>query len=54
MEKLICNPQKNNETHMVICELGNPMKTGTKVWGISAACQPVSICLLLPLPEAGC
>ncbi|KYO46604.1 integrin alpha-V isoform A [Alligator mississippiensis] len=31
MEKLICNPQKNNETHMVICELGNPMKTGTKV-----------------------
>ncbi|XP_025063061.1 integrin alpha-IIb isoform X2 [Alligator sinensis] len=31
MEKLICNPKKNNDTHMVICELGNPMKTGTKV-----------------------
>ncbi|XP_019410115.1 PREDICTED: integrin alpha-IIb isoform X1 [Crocodylus porosus] len=31
MEKLICNPKKKNETHVVICELGNPMKTGTKV-----------------------
>uniref|UniRef100_A0A7M4DW87 Integrin subunit alpha 2b n=1 Tax=Crocodylus porosus TaxID=8502 RepID=A0A7M4DW87_CROPO len=54
MEKLICNPKKKNETHVVICELGNPMKTGTKVWGISAACQtvPISFSCCLCLRQA--
>uniref|UniRef100_A0A674JS70 Integrin subunit alpha 2b n=1 Tax=Terrapene triunguis TaxID=2587831 RepID=A0A674JS70_9SAUR len=31
LEKLICNLKKENETGVVICELGNPMKSGTKV-----------------------
>ncbi|XP_073181619.1 integrin alpha-IIb isoform X5 [Lepidochelys kempii] len=31
LEKLICNPKKENETRVVICELGNPMKSGTKI-----------------------
>uniref|UniRef100_A0A8C3FNH0 Integrin alpha-2 domain-containing protein n=1 Tax=Chrysemys picta bellii TaxID=8478 RepID=A0A8C3FNH0_CHRPI len=31
LEKLICNLKKENETRVVICELGNPMKSGTKV-----------------------
>ncbi|XP_075767354.1 integrin alpha-IIb isoform X2 [Pelodiscus sinensis] len=30
-EKLVCNPKKENETRVVICELGNPMKSGAKV-----------------------
>ncbi|XP_044152382.1 integrin alpha-IIb [Bufo gargarizans] len=35
-EKLICAPKKANETELVICELGNPMKYGAE---ISAALQ---------------
>ncbi|XP_050790862.1 integrin alpha-IIb isoform X2 [Gopherus flavomarginatus] len=31
LEKLICNLKKENETRVVICELGNPMKSGTKI-----------------------
>ncbi|XP_067412372.1 integrin alpha-IIb [Emydura macquarii macquarii] len=31
LEKLICNPKKENETHVVICEVGNPMKSGAKI-----------------------
>ncbi|XP_074915922.1 LOW QUALITY PROTEIN: integrin alpha-IIb [Chelonoidis abingdonii] len=31
LEKLICNLKKENETRVVICELGNPMKNGTKI-----------------------
>ncbi|KAM7137473.1 LOW QUALITY PROTEIN: integrin alpha-IIb [Macrochelys suwanniensis] len=31
LEKLICNPKKENETRVVICELGNPMKSGAKI-----------------------
>ncbi|NXX53993.1 ITA2B protein, partial [Scopus umbretta] len=27
-EKLSCNPRKENGTHVVLCELGNPMKAG--------------------------
>ncbi|KAM9112383.1 integrin alpha-IIb [Pangshura tecta] len=31
LEKLICNLKKENETRVVICELGNPMKSGTTI-----------------------
>ncbi|XP_074834903.1 integrin alpha-IIb [Carettochelys insculpta] len=31
LEKVSCKPKKDNETHVVICELGNPMKSGAKV-----------------------
>ncbi|XP_063819247.1 integrin alpha-IIb [Pseudophryne corroboree] len=31
-EKILCTPKKANETELVVCELGNPMKTGTKVY----------------------
>ncbi|NWI24149.1 ITA2B protein, partial [Sula dactylatra] len=27
-EKLSCNPKKENGSHVVLCELGNPMKAG--------------------------
>ncbi|NXU24880.1 ITA2B protein, partial [Thalassarche chlororhynchos] len=27
-EKLSCNPRKENGSHVVLCELGNPMKAG--------------------------
>ncbi|XP_067167901.1 integrin alpha-IIb [Apteryx mantelli] len=30
-EKLGCNPWKENGSHVVVCELGNPMKAGTRV-----------------------
>nr|XP_030112176.3 integrin alpha-IIb [Taeniopygia guttata] len=30
-EKLSCNPKKENGTHVVLCELGNPMKAGTRI-----------------------
>uniref|UniRef100_A0A8B9Q0G7 Integrin subunit alpha 2b n=1 Tax=Apteryx owenii TaxID=8824 RepID=A0A8B9Q0G7_APTOW len=30
-EKLGCNPRKENGSHVVVCELGNPMKAGTRV-----------------------
>ncbi|XP_030321602.1 integrin alpha-IIb [Calypte anna] len=30
-EKLSCNPRKENGTHVVVCELGNPMKGGTRI-----------------------
>ncbi|XP_072212980.1 integrin alpha-IIb [Excalfactoria chinensis] len=30
-EKLSCNPRKENGTHVVVCEMGNPMKAGTRV-----------------------
>ncbi|NWV34871.1 ITA2B protein, partial [Grantiella picta] len=30
-EKLRCNPKKENGTHLVLCELGNPMKAGARI-----------------------
>lgn len=30
-EKLSCNPKKENGTHVVLCELGNPMKAGAQI-----------------------
>ncbi|XP_075701447.1 integrin alpha-IIb [Rhinoderma darwinii] len=30
-EKIICAPRKLNETELVICELGNPMKQGAEI-----------------------
>ncbi|XP_064380529.1 integrin alpha-IIb [Dromaius novaehollandiae] len=30
-EKLSCNPRKENGSHVVLCELGNPMKAGTRI-----------------------
>ncbi|NXJ85535.1 ITA2B protein, partial [Trogon melanurus] len=30
-EKLSCNPRKENGSHVVTCELGNPMKAGTQI-----------------------
>uniref|UniRef100_A0A8C8BEF1 Integrin subunit alpha 2b n=1 Tax=Otus sunia TaxID=257818 RepID=A0A8C8BEF1_9STRI len=35
-EKLSCNPRKENGSHVVLCELGNPMKAGARVraWGV--------------------
>ncbi|XP_031456856.1 integrin alpha-IIb isoform X3 [Phasianus colchicus] len=30
-EKLSCNPRKENGTHMVVCEIGNPMKASTQI-----------------------
>ncbi|KAM6042422.1 integrin alpha-IIb isoform 2-T2 [Chlamydotis macqueenii] len=30
-EKLSCNPRKENGSHVVLCELGNPMKAGARV-----------------------
>ncbi|XP_030112176.4 integrin alpha-IIb [Taeniopygia guttata] len=30
-EKLSCNPKKENGTHVVLCELGNPMKAGSRI-----------------------
>ncbi|XP_035757220.1 integrin alpha-IIb [Egretta garzetta] len=30
-EKLSCNPRKENGSHVVICELGNPMKAGAQI-----------------------
>uniref|UniRef100_A0A452ELH7 Integrin alpha-IIb n=1 Tax=Capra hircus TaxID=9925 RepID=A0A452ELH7_CAPHI len=30
-ERLICNQKKENETKVVLCELGNPMKSNTQV-----------------------
>lgn len=30
-EKIICAPKKANETELVICELGNPMKQGAEI-----------------------
>ncbi|NWY75995.1 ITA2B protein, partial [Erithacus rubecula] len=30
-EKLSCNPRKENGTHVVLCELGNPMKAGARI-----------------------
>lgn len=32
-EKLSCNPRKENGSHVVLCELGNPMKAGARVRG---------------------
>ncbi|NXO55528.1 ITA2B protein, partial [Aramus guarauna] len=29
-EKLSCNPRKENGSHVVLCELGNPMKAGAR------------------------
>lgn len=35
LERLICNQKKENETKVVLCELGNPMKKNAQVryWG---------------------
>ncbi|XP_042748216.1 integrin alpha-IIb [Lagopus leucura] len=30
-EKLSCNPRKENGTHVVVCDMGNPMKAGTQI-----------------------
>ncbi|KFV65098.1 Integrin alpha-IIb, partial [Dryobates pubescens] len=30
-EKLNCNPKRENGTHVVLCELGNPMKAGAQI-----------------------
>ncbi|KFM13324.1 Integrin alpha-IIb, partial [Aptenodytes forsteri] len=30
-EKLNCNPRKENGSHVVLCELGNPMKAGARI-----------------------
>ncbi|NXT21498.1 ITA2B protein, partial [Syrrhaptes paradoxus] len=30
-EKLSCAPRKENGTHVVLCELGNPMKAGAQI-----------------------
>jgi len=31
LNRLSCNYKKENQTNMVVCDLGNPMKGGTKV-----------------------
>lgn len=45
-EKLSCNPRKENGTHAVVCDMGNPMKAGTQVGGTVTSdvpsCPPVS------------
>lgn len=30
-ERLVCNQKKENETKVVLCELGNPMKRNVRV-----------------------
>uniref|UniRef100_A0A6I8SQQ5 Integrin subunit alpha 2b n=1 Tax=Xenopus tropicalis TaxID=8364 RepID=A0A6I8SQQ5_XENTR len=30
-EKILCSPKKGNESEIVVCELGNPMKNGAKI-----------------------
>ncbi|NXQ89745.1 ITA2B protein, partial [Nyctibius grandis] len=30
-EKLSCNPRKENGSHVVLCELGNPMRAGARI-----------------------
>ncbi|CAI9548995.1 unnamed protein product [Staurois parvus] len=30
-EKILCTPRKANDTELVVCELGNPMKNGAKI-----------------------
>lgn len=32
-ERLVCNQKKENETKVVLCELGNPMKRNARVSG---------------------
>uniref|UniRef100_A0A8D2NIG9 Uncharacterized protein n=1 Tax=Zosterops lateralis melanops TaxID=1220523 RepID=A0A8D2NIG9_ZOSLA len=39
-EKLSCNPKKENGTHVVLCELGNPMKAGAWVRGQGVPAVP--------------
>lgn len=43
-ERLICNQKKENETRVVLCELGNPMKKNTQVrlLGRGAGSPPVA------------
>uniref|UniRef100_A0A8C9MZ26 Integrin subunit alpha 2b n=1 Tax=Serinus canaria TaxID=9135 RepID=A0A8C9MZ26_SERCA len=54
-EKLSCNPRKENGTHVVLCELGNPMKAGARVRGERGpccACHPLGLVTHLPLFSA--
>lgn len=37
-ERLICNQKKENETKVVLCELGNPMKRNVLVRLLSPGC----------------
>lgn len=39
-ERLICNQKKENETNVVLCELGNPMKNNAQVRPPGAPTQP--------------
>ncbi|XP_068120258.1 integrin alpha-IIb-like [Hyperolius riggenbachi] len=32
-EKILCSPKKVNDTELVVCELGNPLKNGTHIHG---------------------
>uniref|UniRef100_A0A8U8BZX6 Uncharacterized protein n=1 Tax=Geospiza parvula TaxID=87175 RepID=A0A8U8BZX6_GEOPR len=54
-EKLSCNPKKENGTHVVLCELGNPMKAGARVRGQRGpccACHPLGLVTHLALSSA--
>lgn len=44
-EKLSCNPRKENGTHAVVCDMGNPMKAGTQVGGTVPSCPLLSPCV---------
>ncbi|NXT63741.1 ITA2B protein, partial [Chaetops frenatus] len=50
-EKLSCNPKKENGTHVVLCELGNPMKAGSwvRAGGSCCASHPSGLVTHLPL-----
>lgn len=37
-ERLICNQKKENETKVVLCELGNPMKSNAQVRPLRPGC----------------
>uniref|UniRef100_A0A8U8C5K6 Integrin alpha-2 domain-containing protein n=1 Tax=Geospiza parvula TaxID=87175 RepID=A0A8U8C5K6_GEOPR len=51
-EKLSCNPKKENGTHVVLCELGNPMKAGARVRGQRARPQTQCPCLIPLCPHS--
>lgn len=42
-ERLICYQKKENETKVVLCELGNPMKRNVRVRLPSPGCSVSSI-----------
>ncbi|NXN24173.1 ITA2B protein, partial [Nycticryphes semicollaris] len=53
-EKLSCKLKKENGTHMVLCELGNPMKAGAQVrgWGFSPT-EPITLLSVSGLEDMG-